>query len=299
MSVLVSIMIPCFNQPEYIIQAVESAVCQDYSFKQIIVSDDSENDLTERKLKSFIDSKKIEYKRNIRRIGRVANYRKLLFELAAGEWVIMLDGDDYFVDSSYISKAVKLISTDRTLVLIGGRILQVNSQGMTEADAGLTVTRTIFAGTDVFTAHYLVPHHQTCLYKRTLACSLSFYRHESAGSDSESLFRLCLYGSVGYFMHPCSAWRVHEKNTTFTRDLRLQIKELNFIDSIAIEASRFLTASQVQVWRNKMYNGMATHLVNLAFASRNRLAIIRILWLFGKYFDKRVALSYLKRFFSI
>ena len=77
---LISVMIPTYNQPQYIAQAVESALAQDYEKLEIVVSDDSTNDATEKLLQPYLADKRFSYFRNPAQLGRVANYRKLLFD---------------------------------------------------------------------------------------------------------------------------------------------------------------------------------------------------------------------------
>ena len=56
---------------------------------------------------------RIRYFRNTENLGTLKNYKKSLYELASGDWVINLDGDDFFIDPNFISKAVELSLTTR------------------------------------------------------------------------------------------------------------------------------------------------------------------------------------------
>lgn len=40
-------------------------------------------------------------------MGRVRNYHNILYTHATGDWVVNLDGDDYYVDKTFISTAIK------------------------------------------------------------------------------------------------------------------------------------------------------------------------------------------------
>lgn len=75
-----TIMIPTYNQPQYIMQCVESAMAQDYSNLEIVISDDSTNDETEKIIKEkYIQDPRIKYFHNIVRLGRVGNYHHTLY----------------------------------------------------------------------------------------------------------------------------------------------------------------------------------------------------------------------------
>lgn len=109
---LVSIQIPTYNQKQYIKQALDSALAQDYDNLQIIVSDDcsSDYDIFEF-LKDYRNNSKVLIHRNKKNLGRVGNYRNTLYNLVKGEYFVNLDGDDYFICTGFISHAVKSIRT--------------------------------------------------------------------------------------------------------------------------------------------------------------------------------------------
>jgi glycosyltransferase involved in cell wall biosynthesis len=119
----VSIMIPTYNQQKYIIRAIESALLQDYLNIEIVIADDNSLDKTQNIVQNYLLKKndsRIKYFRNQENIGILRNYQKSLYDYASGDWVINLDGDDFFVDPSFISEAVKLTLEDKTIVMIFG-----------------------------------------------------------------------------------------------------------------------------------------------------------------------------------
>ena len=119
----VSIMIPTFNQPQYIEQAVDSALMQDYEDVEIVVSDDSDNLDTFRIYeKKYAKNHKIKYFKNSSNLGRVGNYHKTLYERATGTYVLNLDGDDYLTDPHYLSKAVEILDQNRRLTCVFAKI---------------------------------------------------------------------------------------------------------------------------------------------------------------------------------
>ena len=113
----VSIIIHTYNQEKYIGQAIESALAQTYKNLEIIVSDDNSNDSTSEIIKSFLTDKRLKYFKNKENLGRVKNYHQSLYEYATGDFAINLDGDDFFTDKEYISKAIDL-SEKHNLILV-------------------------------------------------------------------------------------------------------------------------------------------------------------------------------------
>lgn len=289
----VTIMIPTYNQPQYIVQAVESALAQDYAQLEVIVADDSTNDATTQLLQPFLQDKRFLYHKNTVQLGRVANYRKLLNELAKGDWVVMLDGDDYYTDSTYISKAAALIHLHKDLVLVGAEMTVLQEGTGTENSYSVHTEDIVFDGKEIFTTYERLPPHQTDVYPRALAQQLDFYRDPSTASDSESLFRLCLRGRVAYIAQSVAVWRVHGSNTTYQRNLGKQINELGFIDNVYNDVQHFLSKPVAAGWKKKMYSSMLSHLLHLAFAAKQYQYVVMMVLRYGNYIGWKLSLVYL------
>jgi len=111
---LISIIIPCFNDHEYIEQAVQSALDQTYENKEIIVVDDGSNAKTRAVLKNF-ESKidlLITQDNQGQSIARNNGIKK-----ATGEYILNLDSDDYF-EKSFCGRAVKKFLEDSQIKII-------------------------------------------------------------------------------------------------------------------------------------------------------------------------------------
>lgn len=105
---LVSIIIPCYNDAQYIEQSVQSALDQTYPYKEIIVVDDGSNAETKAVLK------KIESK--ITRLITQENQgqstaRNVGIQAANGDFILVLDSDDYF-EPSFCEEAVAILQSN-------------------------------------------------------------------------------------------------------------------------------------------------------------------------------------------
>jgi len=111
---LVSIIIPCYNDFQFIEYAVNSASCQTYENKEIIVIDDGSDSKTKavlQKLKDSIDLLIIQ-ENNGQSAARNAGIKK-----AKGEYIFVLDSDD-FAEPTFCEIAVQLFknATETKLV---------------------------------------------------------------------------------------------------------------------------------------------------------------------------------------
>lgn len=93
---LVSIIVTCYNQEDYIVRALESVKTQTYSHWECIVVDDESGDKSPEIIKTYIanDSRF----RLIQHSNKgLAGSRNAGFKVAQGEFIQFLDGDDTFL----------------------------------------------------------------------------------------------------------------------------------------------------------------------------------------------------------
>jgi glycosyltransferase involved in cell wall biosynthesis len=111
---LVSIVIPCYNDWQYVEQAVNSALNQTYVNKEIIVVDDGSNPKTKEVLRQ-LESKitKLITQEN----QGVCVARNIGIEEAKGDLILVLDSDDYF-EPEFLAMAHSKILEDKNIGLI-------------------------------------------------------------------------------------------------------------------------------------------------------------------------------------
>ena len=207
----------------------------------------------------------------------------------------MLDGDDFFIDNQYISKAIDIIEKNPSVILVGAGIKVLQDATNAAKSRPLIKENQIFNGFEILKKRMALPNHQTDLYPRLLAQSLDFYRDPSMASDSESLFRLCMNGDVAYLSDIVAVWRIHSNNTTFKLNAAKQIKELVFIDKIYNYSLKFIDRDSAKQWRRYMFNMMANHILSLPGVSRvNKLQLI---WKVKNILPIRKHLSLFKNLF--
>lgn len=297
MNPLVSIMIATYNQPGYIVQCVESCLNQDYDNIEVVVGDDSTNDDVFDALQPLFGNKKLRYHRNEKNLGRVKNYKNLLFELAKGDWAAMMDGDDYYTDLSFFSKAVSFINEDASIVLVAAGHLVFDEINNTGVEERLVKKDTVFDGKEIFQKNIKLAQHSANIYRRDLAIKLDFYRLDSMGTDSEGLFRLCLHGKVAYLADLVVYWRIHNNNNTFkAADALKQMHEMVFIDNVYKYALDFMDKETAVQWRKKMYTAMSHHIIALAEKSGSYLTVLRVTKWASEFWGVPATLRYLKTY---
>ncbi|MBW4560111.1 MAG: glycosyltransferase [Mojavia pulchra JT2-VF2] len=111
---LVSVVIPTYNRPEYLKQAIASAVKQKYQNIEIIVSDNCSPENPLGIVESFGDSR-IRFWRQPQNIGMIAN-QMYAFKIARGKYIASLHDDDIW-NEDFLKKLVPILEADSELIL--------------------------------------------------------------------------------------------------------------------------------------------------------------------------------------
>ncbi|MGV0107334.1 Glycosyl transferase [Nostoc sp. DSM 114160] len=90
----VSVIIPAYNTETYIGKAIESALKQTLTDIEVIIVDDGSSDKTVEVAKSFTD-RRLKVIVNQQNLGAAAA-RNRAFRAAQGEWIAVLDSDDWY-----------------------------------------------------------------------------------------------------------------------------------------------------------------------------------------------------------
>ena len=255
---LVSILIPTYNQSSYLLQAVESALNQEYPLLEVIVCDDASTNWDPRLLKGFEDDSRLRIHRNPANLGRVRNYRQGLYKLAKGDWVLVLDGDDYLHDPAYVSTAMQIAALDTDIDLVfsnAARLYDKRTGSLKEPVENKNLPE-VMKGVDLFLElanKKISLFHSTATYKREKATNLDFYRRDIISSDWESLHRYILTGKVAFLDTIAAVWRIHGENATRNVSAQDLASNLQVITGPYLAAKRLdiFSPSTLDSWLNK------------------------------------------------
>jgi len=121
----VDILLISYNQERYITQAIESLLMQRFDGEiSVIVADDSSSDKTLDIIQSFEANSQFRFVflPKEANLGIFKNYKRA-FAACSGEYVAVLEGDDYWVDPYRIQKHVDFLDKHRECVMTMNRMI--------------------------------------------------------------------------------------------------------------------------------------------------------------------------------
>lgn len=127
--ILISVIVPCYNVEQYIVKCLDSIISQKQEGIEIIVVEDFSTDKTRDVIKNYISNNNanIVYIENQENRG-AAYSRNVALNIANGEYIGFIDGDDYIGESYYqeLYKAAKKNKAD--LVVADMNIIYENQK---------------------------------------------------------------------------------------------------------------------------------------------------------------------------
>lgn len=127
---MLSIVIITFNQQNYISQALDSILSQETNYAyEIIVGDDASTDSTPNILRkySIIYGDRIKlYLREKNMGGKGANNLYDLLLKCRGKYVIILEGDDFWIDNKKIQKQIDFLENNPSFIGVAHKCVVVN-----------------------------------------------------------------------------------------------------------------------------------------------------------------------------
>lgn len=263
---LVTVNIPTYNQSRYIRRAVTSALAQDYPNLEVVVADDQSRDDTFAIAQAIADPR-LRVMRNAINLGRIGNYRHMLYELAKGEWVVNLDGDDWYDDPHFISQAVSCVIQQPNIVMYaaGARSFAEATQTYQTAPMQMTGNSQLMSGIDYVLGYPQLgaTQHFAVLYHAARARAVGFYELDSLGTDTDSLCRLALTGMVMVERRYVGVWTEHSNNASYTLTSTTLAKEVAMIDHIAAALAQHVPEAIWRSWRGSRARWKADFAIRL------------------------------------
>lgn len=164
-----------YNRAHFIRQAIDSVLSQTFQDWELIIMDDCSTDNTEDIISPYLADARIKFIKNETNLGINKNRNKVL-SLSTGEYVAILDSDDYWINNDKLSLQNEFLDHNKEYTLIGSNIIIVDEYGQ-------TIKKIIYPSN-----HFLIKN--LLLIKNLFCHSSVLYRKQdilNLGSYDESL----------------------------------------------------------------------------------------------------------------
>lgn len=211
----VTTAIICYNQKDFIAQAIESALAQSGDFyHDIAVVDDGSTDGTTEIARDYC----ARHPTTMRMIGDginrgiSGNFRRA-FAAAGGEYLAVLEGDDYWTDPAKLARQMAFLRENADCSMVFSKI-EIETSG-TPGRATLPrqdkLRKSKLDGTDFLAepSLNLIANFSCCLFRTDTMKTLpdGLFRHRL--SEIALAFYLERRGRIGYLGQPMSVYRQH------------------------------------------------------------------------------------------
>jgi glycosyltransferase involved in cell wall biosynthesis len=283
----VVVSIPTYNQAKYIVRAINSALRLDYENLHVNVCDDCSTDETWQLCQQFKGHRRISLYRNETNVGRVENYQKLFYQLGKGaEWIINLDGDDFFIRTDFVKKAMENINSIKDSFDVVLYHYQFDINPFKTFDS-LGIGNRIVKGSDYIVNRPLVTSffHFGAIVNRTKALSTNFYMYPSLNTDALSLQGLALQGYVIVDAAKIGNWSLNENSETKKAISQKEIELYEVANKSFMQVLRQnLTQTQLQQYFHNLEVVQTKEKVISLFRNRHLMKGIRQLVEFPEAF---------------
>lgn len=200
---LVSILMLTYNRAHFLPAAVESVLSQTYPNWELFIIDDGSTDETPQTVSRYDDGriKFIHHEKN----GGLFARRKESLSYATGEYVAILDSDDYWPDPNKIAKQVEHMVNNPNCAVVGTQTILVDKDGKKLSNY-LVCTDDKSIRNRILIQNQFV--HSSLLLRKTMLEKTLGYQPTLA-EDLELVLQLGVHGTFNNLDSLSTAHRVH------------------------------------------------------------------------------------------
>lgn len=203
-----------YNQGKYIGDAIDSVLQQSLPFEwELLIGDDHSIDNTAEVVRRYA-AKEIKYILREKNVGLHANYVDLV-RRARGEYIALLEADDYWLDKDKTAKQVALMDEDPTIVwsFTNGIIVNQNKQLIKEVNNDLPSTFNL----KYYLSNFFNPINNSIIFRRSVEPNTYPDMFFTITQWDSVLHMLrAKKGLIGFVPINGVAWRRHPEATSMT-----------------------------------------------------------------------------------
>jgi glycosyltransferase involved in cell wall biosynthesis len=217
----VSVILMTYNHERFIAQAIESVLAQEGVDYEIVVTEDCSTDRTreviQRYAQQYPDRFRLFYSERNQHDGEVLIRA---FRAARGEYIAVLDGDDYWTSPHKLRRQVDLLDARRDFALCFHATTVVNESGV--AQGRLAWNKPTAALTDLLRTNIIAT--ASVMYRRETVTEFPEWQNRVQSQDWAIHILFASSGDIGYIDEPMAARRMHPGGQWVGQSYRMQLQ---------------------------------------------------------------------------
>jgi len=208
----VSVVIPAYNNSEYIGRAIESVLAQTHPAAEIIVVDDGSTDNTAEVVRQYENKVTYLYQKN----AGAGKARNTGISAATSEWIAFLDADDEWL-TNRLQRQIELAQRHEHLVWISGNYLRcICGTNRKEAHIDTQKVISLLKGYEYFESFFAAfikdawGCTDTMLIKKNIIIEAGMFpKGQALGEDLDLWWRIAYhYPKIGYVSEPIAVYHL-------------------------------------------------------------------------------------------
>ncbi|MCE5214529.1 MAG: glycosyltransferase [Methanobacterium sp.] len=263
---LISIITPTYNHEDYIKQCIDSVLSQTYPYWEQIIIDDGSTDKTADIIREYDDERIIYIKQENQGIYQLKNTYNRALKLSKGEYIAILEGDDYWPDYK-LERQIKSLE-NQEIVLSWGNAQIVDEKGndkkiVHKPDSYPQITKNNEILDELLLTNY-IPACTVLCRKKTLLKVGGFQQPQKAPfADYATWLELSKKGGFQYENNLMGYWRHHQRQVSSKHALEMLKTSfdtsLEFYDQLTTEEKEQLNINHhiILKQKEKMLNDLS------------------------------------------
>lgn len=208
---MISVIMPVFNVDKYINEAIESILNQTLKDFEFIIIDDASTDKTVEKVKPFLKDERIKLIKLGKNNG-AAKARNMGLDIAKGEFIVLMDGDDISLPNRFEMLRNGFISDE--IGFVHSDIVLINEKGIPYASRASynppkdRLRRIFLKDGSPFCAGSM-------MIRKSSLGDLRYDENLRIGEDTDLIYELSERCSGFHVPEPLYLYRRHTTNTTY------------------------------------------------------------------------------------
>ena len=187
---LISVVIPVYNRPTHILNAIESVKTQSFAAYEIIVVDDGSTDSTLVEIEKMDDITLLKHDKN----KGVSTARNTGIKASKGNWIAFLDSDDIWLRDKLKNQVKYLIKNPYYLILQSQEKWIRNGAHLNQKKYHQKHSGYIW---DMCLARCMISPSSVMIHRSLIDCGYVFDESLVACEDFDLWLRICRYHAVG------------------------------------------------------------------------------------------------------